>query len=161
MDGSHSISSPNVFQQSPNCKLVLSRGFLRIIGGLFSTLKSNLLIICTYLLPFGEMTKRVWAVFKASRGNTSVERVMCSQQVHQVNQAYADCTNLEQGVDGSSLMRKLRKKEKNVFVPLFVQTGCFLLQSSQLSTTTVDPILHCPFSGKVERTMSKTKLMTR
>ena len=49
-----------------------------IIGGLFATPKSNLLIICTYLLPFGEMTKRVWAVFKASRGNTSVERVMCS-----------------------------------------------------------------------------------
>ena len=101
--------------------------FLRIIGGLFATPKSNMLVICTYLLPFGEMTKRVWAVFKASRGNTSVERVMCSQQVHQVNRAYADCTNLEQGVDGSSLMRKLRKKEKNVFVPLFVQTGCFLL----------------------------------
>ena len=119
-------SHPQMCFSNPQiCKLALSRVFLKIIGISFATPKSILLIACTYL--FGKMTKTVWAVFKASRGNTSVERVMCSQQVHQVNQAYADCTNLEQGVDGSSLMRKLRKKEKNVFVPLFVQTGCFLL----------------------------------
>ena len=67
------LSQTMYFNNPKICKLVLFRIFVKIIGGLFATAKSNLLIICTYLLRDDKEN------FKASsRRNTSVEdRVMC------------------------------------------------------------------------------------